>query len=283
MKNKIVLGCFIAASMLAMPSCSDFLTENPKGKLTPENFFSNQNELDMSVYALYAKVQASQCNSNPMIVQCQGDDVTSTTGSNKGAYLSADAFESPSDTKGLEGTWSRFYTIIKAANLIIDNAGKAVTSQEEINIALGQGYYWRAFAYFNLVRVFGPLPMNLHNLPDNNLTPLSTVAEVYEQIVSDLNAAEACNLPAKYTEANRSIEGQNIYVSDQTVKATLAAVYMAMAGYPLNKTEYYANAADKAKEVMDGVNKGTYDHSLLSEWKDVFSYGKTIIMRRSLE
>ena len=65
---------------------------------------------------------------------------------------------------------------------------------------------------FNLVRVFGPLPMNLHNLPDNNLTPLSTVAEVYEQIVSDLNAAEACNLPAKYTEANRSIEGQNIYV-----------------------------------------------------------------------
>ena len=92
--------------------------------------------------------------------------------------------------------------------------------------------------------------------------------------MSDLNAAEACNLPAKYTEANRSIEGQNIYVSDQTVKATLAAVYMAMAGYPLNKTEYYANAADKAKEVMDGVNKGTYDHSLLSEWKDVFSYGK---------
>lgn len=47
MKNKIVLGCFIAASMLAMPSCSDFLTENPKGKLTPENFFSNQNELDI--------------------------------------------------------------------------------------------------------------------------------------------------------------------------------------------------------------------------------------------
>lgn len=42
----------------------------------------------------------------------------------------------------------------------------------------------------------------------------------------------------------------------------------------MNKTEYYANAADKAKEVMDGVNKGTYDHSLLSEWKDVFSYGK---------
>ena len=53
MKNKIVLGCFIAASMLAMPSCSDFLTENPKGKLTPENFFSNQNELFMPYMPKY--------------------------------------------------------------------------------------------------------------------------------------------------------------------------------------------------------------------------------------
>ena len=52
-----------------------------------------------------------------------------------------------------------------------------MTSQEEINIALGQGY-WRAFAYFNLVRVFGPLPMNLHNLPDNNLTPLSVCRSI---------------------------------------------------------------------------------------------------------
>ena len=38
-----------------------------------------------------------------------------------------------------------------------------MTSQEEINIALCQCFYWRAFAYINLVRVFCPLPMNLHN------------------------------------------------------------------------------------------------------------------------
>lgn len=157
MKNKILSGCLFAASMLVATSCNDFLTEDPKGKLTPETFFSNQSELDMSVYALYAKVQAFQCNSNPMIVQCQGDDVTSTTGSNKAAYLSADAFEVPSDTKGLEDNWKRLYTIIMAANLIIDNAESASTTQEEINIALGQAYYWRAFSYFSLVRIFGPL------------------------------------------------------------------------------------------------------------------------------
>lgn len=227
----------------------------------------------MSVYALYAKVQASQCNSNPTIVQCQGSDVTSTTGSNKAAYLSADAFEIPSDIKGLEQCWSRSYTIIQAANMIVDNAAHANTSQEEINIALGQAYFWRAYAYFSLVRLYGPLPLNLHNEPDNNTMQLTSVEGVYDQILADLNAAEACKLPAKYTAAYRSIEGQNIYVSDQTVKATMAAVYMSMAGYPLNKTEYYAQAAAKAKEVIDGVANGTYHHGLLSNWADVFSYG----------
>lgn len=273
MKPRIFTSCILATTLLLLTACNDFLTEDPKGRLTPETFFSNQNELDMSVYALYAKVQAFQCNSNPMIVQCQGSDVTSTTGSNKAAYLSADAFEVPSDAKGLEDNWKRLYAIIKAANLIVDNAGNANTAQEEINIALGQAYYWRAFSYFNLVRNYGPLPLILANTPDNNETPLTPVEGVYEQILADLQAAENLNLPAKYTQANRSINGQNIYVSAQTVKATLAAVYMAMAGFPLNQTELYSKAADKAKEVIDGVNSGLYDQGLLANWEDVYSYG----------
>lgn len=273
MKTLIFKACVLAASMFTLASCDDFLTEDPKGKLTPDNYFQNQKDLDMSVYALYSKIQGYQCNSNTMIVQCQGDDVTSTTGSNKAAYLSADAFEPPTDAKGVEATWKRLYTIIKVCNSIIDNAAKVSASQEEKDIALGQAYYWRAYSYFGLVRVYGALPLILHNLPDNNQTPLTGVEGIYSQIVDDLTAAEACNLPAQYTGANRSIDGQNIYVSQQTVKATLAAVYMSMAGFPLDKKDYYAKAADKAEEVIVGVNNGTYPHGLLSDWRDVYNYG----------
>ena len=56
MKKRILSGCIFAAAFLLVTSCNDFLTEEPKGKLTPNTFFSNQNELNMSVYALYAKV-----------------------------------------------------------------------------------------------------------------------------------------------------------------------------------------------------------------------------------
>ena len=273
MKNIILSGCLMAASMFIFSSCNDFLTEDPKGKLTPDNFYSNQNEIDMAVNALYFKVQSYQCNSNPMILHCQGDDVTSTTGSNKAAYLSADAYESPTDTKGLEDAWRRMYQIILVANDIISNAYKAGLSQENLNLAIGQAYYWRAYSYFTLVRLFGPLPMNLNNEPDNNSTPLTSVEDVYKQILDDLENAEKCNLPAKYDKSPQAINGQNLYVSQQTVKATLAAVYMSMAGYPLNKTEYYTEAAKKAKEVIDGVNNGTYNHGLLEKWEDVYSYG----------
>ena len=273
MKNNILSGCLFAATLLLSTSCSDFLTETPKGKLTPEGFFSNQSELDMGVNALYAKVQAYQCNSNPMILECAGDDVTSTTGSNKAAYLSNDAFETPTDTKGLNDNWGRLYTIVKAANSIIDNAGSAATSQEEINIAMGQAHFWRAYAYFKLVRKFGPLPLILHNIPDDNKTELTNVEGIYTQIVEDLTKAESMNLPAKYTGTNRVFDGSNVYVSAQAVKSTLAAVYMSMAGYPLNKTEYYAKAADKAKEVIDGVESGKYEQGLLADWNQVYSYG----------
>lgn len=54
MKNKILTIGFVA-SLLALSSCSDFLTEDAKGKLTPESFPQNKSELDMSVYALYAQ------------------------------------------------------------------------------------------------------------------------------------------------------------------------------------------------------------------------------------
>ena len=147
---------------------------------------------------------------------------------------------------------------------IIDKADKPQVSEEEKKIALGQAYYWRAFAYFSLVRLFGPLPMNLNNIPDNNTTPLTPVEDVYKQIISDLTNAENCNLPSQYTAEPQAIDKQNVYVSEQAVKATTAAVYMAMAGYPLNKTEYYAKAAAKAKEVIDGVKAGKYKHELLS-------------------
>lgn len=268
MKTKILLGCALAFS-LAATSCSDFLNEDAKGKLTPTTYFSSQDELNMSVYSLYQKVMATQGNTNMQLPQWIGDDMTANPGSNKQAAAEFDAFAPADNNKGVSACWNEHYILIKAANYIILNADKTPTTQEEIDIAIGQAKYWRAYSYFTLVRVFGPLPMNLTNDIDYT-TPLSSVADVYAQIIKDLQECEVV-LPTSYADAPRATNGANNYITEQAVKATLSAVYMAMAGWPLKQTEYYAQAAAKAKEVIDGVNSGKYEYMLEPEFKHVYA------------
>lgn len=278
MKIKFLPGCILAASMALTTSCSDFLTEDPKGQLTPDNVFKKTESLSMSLNSLYNSLLSYQCNSNSMIVQCMGDDVTSSVGSNKSAYLSSDVFATPTDQKGVEKLWSDCYNIIKNANYTIDCAKYIGATKEDAGEYLGQAYFWRAYAYYSLVRTWGPVPLapeavlSVDVKNNTDAIPLSSVEEIYNKIVADLKSAEECNLPAQYTGANKSVGGSNIYVSKQAVKSMLAAVYMSMAGYPLNKTENYALAADKAKEALDVMDQ-TGANSLLTDWRDVYNYG----------
>ena len=260
MKNKIFVGCLLAASAFTFQSCSDFLDEDPKGQLTPGNFFSSQSDIDQSLYALYEQVNHTQNYTNPGYPQWQGDDITANPGSNKQACAEMDKFGISDNNKGVRDAWRLHYNLIKAANLIIDGAEKAPVAKENIDIAIGQARFWRAYAYYYLVRIFGPLPVNLHNVNDNGKTGLTDVKGIYDLILNDLEAVDKLNLPSSYKTEPAHLFGVDVYVTQQAVKSTLAAVYMSMAGYPLNLGQaYYAKAAAKAKEVLDGVNSGKYD------------------------
>ena len=281
-KSKYIKGAVAMALALSaggvLTSCQDFLTEDPKGQLVVENFFQSQNDLIMSVNALYYAVQASQPHTNPYIVDEQGSDMTTTAKSNNAAYVFADQYTETSDYKGVRDLWSFQYTLIQAANLIIDNADKCDCSDRIKRIAKGNAYFWRASAYFRLVRVFGPLPINRHNEPDGNSTPLSSVEDVYNLIEEDLINAEACDLPVSYADDLKDfpyafIGSTNVWISKQAVKSLYCAVAMNMAGFPLNKSEYWAKAAELGKDVYEGCENGTYPNKMETDYAQVYSYG----------
>ncbi len=270
MNTKILFSCLFAASVLTTTtSCSDFLDEDPKGQMAQDNFFTCQADLDASLNTLYEKLNQTQSWTNPMYPQWQGDDMTANPGSNKQAVAALDGFSSDGSNKGVTGAWDQHYALIKAANFILEGASKTPVSQDEINIALGNAHYWRAYAYFYLVRVFGPLPLITSNdLSLSEISP-SSVEDVYKLIVDDLTAAEQM-LPTSYSTAPRNHDGVDAWVTKQATQATLSAVYMAMAGYPLNKgTEYYRLAAEMAKQVID--NNNTYGFYLDDTWSHVYS------------
>lgn len=272
MNKKILLGCFFAASVLTTTtSCSDFLDEDPKGQMSEANVFKSQADLDASIHTIYEKLNQTQSWTNPMYPQWQGDDMTANPGSNKQAVAALDVFSSDGANKGVTDAWKQHFALIKACNWVIENASKTPTSQEEINIALGNAHFWRAYAYFYLVRVFGPLPMVLKTDPSATNVAPSSVEEIYNLIVEDLKKAEGW-LPTSYSQAPRNHDGVDAWVTKQATQATLTAVYMAMAGYPLNKgKEYYALAAAKAKEVID--NNGKYGFYNDPVWNHVYSMG----------
>mgnify|MGYP003208861490 FL=1 len=252
-------------------SCSDFLDEDPKGQMSEANVFKSQADLDASIHTIYEKLNQTQSWTNPMYPQWQGDDMTANPSSNKQAVAALDVFSSDGENKGVKDAWSQHFALIKACNWVIENASKTPTSQEEINIALGNAHFWRAYAYFYMVRIFGPLPMVVTTDPSATNVAPSSVEEIYNLIVDDLKKAEGW-LPTSYSQAPRNHDGVDAWVTKQATQATLTAVYMAMAGYPLNKgKEYYALAAAKAKEVID--NNGTYGFYNDPVWNHVYSMG----------
>ena len=153
--------------------------------------------------------------------------------------------------------WEQSYQGIANANLAIAKIPGVTMDDAAKNILLGQARFLRAFYYYNLVRIFGNIPLITSpvdlNSPD--MYPLqASVTDVYNVIVADLTFAESSGLP--YLDATGR-------VSLGAVKSLLASVYLTMAGYPLQLgNAYYQKAADKAAEVIQSNNYSlfpTYD------------------------
>lgn len=282
MKTKKLLytGCFMAASLLSLTSCGDFLDEDPKGQLNPDTFYTIEDDYTAGVNTLYDKVNQTQSWTNPMYPQWQGDDITANPGSNKQACAALDAFDSDGANKGVTEAWTQHYAVIKTANLIIDGSEKFPGDKAKIATALGNAHFWRAYSYYYLVRVFGKLPIiTKTNIEQFDAQP-SEIEKVYELIVQDLK--DAINeLPTGYDKEPARLFGVDVWATKQAAQSTLAAVYMSMAGYPLNKgTEYYKLAAELAKDVI--TNNGTYGFILNQDWKDVYSMGNNYNMETVL-
>jgi hypothetical protein len=250
-----------------MISCDDFLKEDAKGQLTTDVAFAQQSDVEGSVNVLYKQVGRSTFGITQFIYSQMGDDLSTHRASNKAMIRQWDQYNIGTGNDRLQGCWEDKYKVIKAANYIINGVEQAPASQEEIDYALGQAHFWRGWAYFYLVRTFGPLPKITSVEIDFAIEP-SPVAEIFDLVVEDLKTAEQ-KLLANYTGTPRNINGMNIVASKGAAQAVLSCVYMSMAGWPLNRgAEYYSLAAAEALKVIDGAENGTYYYELYDEfWK----------------
>ena len=270
--HKIKITVMVLA-LFSSNACNDFLKEEPRGLIMNDLAFSQASDLVGALNALNRQVLMANkgfLNFHPWV---QGDDLSTHPLRSKAPIREWDVMkvsdENPDMIKDTS-SWYWLWKVIKAANYILNGADKTPdVSQNEINFVKGQAYYWRAYCYFYLVRVWGPVPMILTGDVDVSIK-VSKVSEILNLIVSDLQEAE--KLPANYTASPWAMNGVNVVVNSGAAKASLAYVYLCMAGWPLNYgTEYYQKAAAKAEEVIDGVKNGTYYYQLYPEYKWIHS------------
>ncbi|MDR1938290.1 MAG: RagB/SusD family nutrient uptake outer membrane protein [Tannerellaceae bacterium] len=270
MKTFLYKALAIIFLVMFSSSCTDFLKEDPKGKIMDDSAFSQRSDLEGAIHALNRQVVMATKGSIPFTGVMLGDDISTHPASNKADRREFDNYD-VSDTNSSmtidTGSWYWMWKVVKAANYIISGVRNTPdVTEDEIIFALGQAYYWRAWAYLYMVRFWGPLPKIVTGDIDLNIG-VSPVSEIFDLIVSDLQEAE--KLPANYTESPWALNGVNTIVSKGAAQATLAYVYLSMAGWPLNKgSEYYQKAAAKALEVIEASDNGTYYYKLYDEyWK----------------
>lgn len=159
---------------------------------------------------------------------------------------------------GFNGTmWTAFYEAIGRSNFIIDNLSKNTTlSESVINQATGEAKFIRAICYYNLVRVWGRVPLRI--VPVKNADEIelesSNISDIYLQIIEDLSMAEANLLPTV-------VAGNEGRATQGAAKVALADVYLTIGDFGL--------AQDKSKEVID--NKSLYGYDLVSSLELLYS------------
>lgn len=156
-----------------------------------------------------------------------------------------------SDNVIIEGTYSRSYEIINAANTVIENVDKVKDPAKQTRM-IGEASFLRSLAYFDLVRFFAKpyvsgqantqlgvviRPNAIYNFNVDLSKERSTVDEVYKVIIDGLNLAYT-NLPAE----------NSFYADKYAAKALLARVYLQQGNY--------AEARDAANDVIENSGHG---------------------------
>ena len=241
---------------LASTGCAK-LDGVPEGIYTTGNFYKTEADALSAVNAVYSGMTSPYLYNQFMeVIQSQGTDDCewgfgrNTSNTDKTAL---DKFTYDAGTNLFFQFWSNSYLVINRANAAVENIGAMTSiSDEKKQRFQAEARFVRGLMYFNLVRLFGGVPLQL--APTTSLTNLAikraTAEEVYAQIISDFQSG-ADHLPADYDAGNAG-------------RATSGAAMAMLTKVYLTQKEY-AKAAEEARKVMA---LGRY--ALWPSYQDVF-------------
>lgn len=258
MKIKYIYFGIVLTLSGVFTSCEDPLQEQVFSFIAPENFYNTATDAEVALVGVYAGLRLSHLYDRHYMIGDMGSDDT-FTGEFRGNQdrIQIDEFTVDPNNGIIRDRYENAYITINRANAVINRVPAIPMNDSQKENIINQAKFLRAFLYFDLVRLFGPVPLKVEETRNvsNVASPRVEIDRIYDEIIiPDLIAAE--NLPP-----TQNLEGQ---VTNTSAKALLARVYITRAGNNPG-SPYWALARDKAQEVIQSGQ-----HNLIDSYRNVF-------------
>ena len=257
-----------------MCSCNK-LKEEPQGNLTPANFYQTQADAVAAVTAVYSTLTTDVNNDFPiygrnlnlLVDNTSDNQVYSPSNTNPDVRaLGTATYVSTNDR--VHKMYAQLYWGVNKANIAIDKipaipAAQFIDPSHTALNLLREARFIRALHYFNLVRLFGGVPLVLHDLSSLNLGTLKVDRKpkdsVYYQIITDLDSATL--LPDNYSGVNVG-------------RATSGAAHSLLAKVYVTRHDWANAKIELEKVITAGTGfasaSGNYGYDLFSTFSDAF-------------
>ncbi|MDY0344367.1 MAG: RagB/SusD family nutrient uptake outer membrane protein [Lentimicrobium sp.] len=195
-------GILIAGLLFIAGGCTDFLTEDLKGDFSSSTFYKNESQALQAVNGAYNGLAFSRFDNALWVFGdiASNDAVKGGNPGDQAEITYIDEFNADANNGIISNYWAFAYEDIARANNVIANVPAVPMDEGLRNRILGEAKFIRAYNYFNLVNIFGKVPLKL--LPQLSQeaihVPLSEVSTVYQQIEKDLADASMV-LPPSYS------------------------------------------------------------------------------------
>lgn len=253
--RKLAIAVMAVVLLLSVSGCKKFLDTQRQGGYDEENYPypGGSGPYDQFIFGAYNELRSFNLHSQSFItassIRSDDADKGSTPADGGANAISMDNFPVLPNNGFCNTIWLGNYTLINRCNSTIKevNTNTTIVAPDDVKQqTLGEARFLRAYAYFNLVRFFGRVPLidTLFSDPAaQNNVPQSTAAQIYSFIEADLTFA-ASVLPLQWGSqfAGRVTKG--------SANGLLAKVYLTQ--------QKWAQAMAAANEVM---NSGQYDLS----------------------
>lgn len=235
----------LCLTLLTVSSCKKFLDDKPKTTLSTGNAYNTASDIENALAGCYNTFYGTDYYQwEYVMVSDVRSDNAYPGGGNEETFFQYDRSTLAPSNHHNYVNWSALYNGIARCNTLLNKIGDvtdAALTEERRSQVIGEASFLRAFHYYQLVKLYGGVPLELlSNSADPKVIrkPRATEKEVYDQIVADLESALA-KLPDSY---GGSAAINKVRATKGAANAMLAKAWAQRSDRDYNKVLQYCNA-----------------------------------------